>query len=115
MTRRKNPYPGVRKNIVKGRIYWQFEAGDHRCNIPGPYGSAEFKAAYEAALAGVQAPRSTAAPDTLAWLVEQYLGSLKFQNLSPSRKRSIRGELDWLREMAGKYHYVRLQVRHIGR
>ncbi|OWJ76989.1 integrase [Haematobacter genomosp. 1] len=61
----------------------------------------------------MKAPRSTADPDTLAWLVEQYLSSLKFQNLSPSRKRSIRGELDWLREMAGKYHYVRLQVRHV--
>ncbi len=45
MTRRKNPYPGVRKNVVKGRIYWKFERGDFRINIPGPYGSAEFLAA----------------------------------------------------------------------
>jgi hypothetical protein len=36
MTRRKNPYPGVRKNVVKGRIYWKFERGDFRINIPGP-------------------------------------------------------------------------------
>lgn len=30
MTRRKNPFPGVRKNRVKGRLYWKFEAGDFR-------------------------------------------------------------------------------------
>ncbi|WP_283178476.1 tyrosine-type recombinase/integrase [Gemmobacter sp. 24YEA27] len=113
MTRRKNPYPGVRKNIVKGRIYWKFEAGDFRCNIPGPYGGPEFLAAYEAALKGAKAPASTTEAGTVSWLIEQYLGSLKFLNLSPSRKRSIRGELDWLRGTAGKYHFARLEVRHI--
>lgn len=113
MRRRKNPYPGVRKNIVKGRIYWRFEVGDFRCNLPGPYAGPEFVAAYEAALAGARVPRSTAEPDTVSWLIEQYLGSLKFQNLSPSRKRSIRGELDWLRATAGKYHFARLEVRHV--
>lgn len=113
MNRRKNPFPGIRKNVVKGRIYWKFERGDHRCNIPGPYGSAEFLAAYEAALKGAKAPASSTAPDTVSWLIEQYLGSLKFLNLSLSRKRSIRGELDWLREVAGQYHFARLEVRHI--
>lgn len=113
MTRRKNPFPGVRKNFSKGRLYWKFEAGDFRCNLPGPYGSPEFLAAYEAALAGAKAPRSTATPDTVAWLIEQYLGSLRFKNLSASRKRSIRGELDWLRAEAGKYHFARLAVRHV--
>lgn len=113
MTRRKNPYPGVRKNIVKGRIYWKFEAGDFRCNIPGPYGGPEFLAAYEAATKGAKIPVSTAEPGTVSWLIEQYLGSLKYLNLSASRKRSIRGELDWLRGTAGKYHFARLEVRHI--
>lgn len=113
MTRRKNPFPGVRKNPVKGRIYWRFEAGDFRCNIPGPFGSPEFLAAYEAALNGAKAPKITAEPGTVAWLIEQYLGSIKFHDLSTSRKRSIRGELDWLREMAGKYHFASLKVKHV--
>lgn len=113
MTRRKNPYPGVRKNFSKGRLYWKFEMNGFRCNVPGPYGSPAFKAAYEAALAGAKAPRSSAAPDTVAWLIEQYLGSLKFKNLSDSRKRSIRGELDWLRRVAGDLPFKRLEVRHI--
>ena len=114
MKRRKNPYPGVRKNVVKGRVYWKFERGDFRTNIPGPYGSPEFLAAYEAALAGAKASSSsTTLPGTLEWLIEQYLGSLRFRNLSDSRKRTIRLELDWLRREAGKYQFERLEVRHV--
>lgn len=113
MTRRKNPFPGVRKSIVKGHVYWRFEAGDFRTNLPSPYGGAEFVAAYEAAVKGAKAQRVTTEPGTVAWLIEQYLGSLKYQGLSVSRKRSIRGELDWLRGAAGKYHFADLRVKHI--
>lgn len=113
MKRRKNPYPGVRKNFSKGRIYWRFDMKGFRCNIPGPYGSARFKAAYEAALTGATSPRSSAEPDSVAWLIEQYLGSLRFKNLSDSRKRTLRRELDWLRRVAGDLPYPRLEVRHI--
>ena len=49
----------------------------------------------------------------MSWLIEQYLGGLRYKNLSDSRKRSIRGELDWLRDIAGKYHFARLEVKHI--
>lgn len=111
--KRRNPYRGVRKNIVKGRIYWRFEQNDFRCNVPGPFGSPDLKAAYEAALNGAKAPRSTAQPEIVDWLIEQYLGSLQFRNLSVSRKRSIRGELDWLRDAAGKFHFARLGVKHV--
>lgn len=113
MTRRKNQFPGVRKNVVKGRIYWRYQKGDYRCNLPGPYGSPEFIAAYEAALLGSKAPASSAVSGTVAWLVEQYLGSKRFKDLSLSRKRSIRAELDWIRENAGKYHFAALKVKHI--
>lgn len=113
MTRRKNPFPGVRKNMAKGRLYWRFQLGDFCTNLPGPYGSPAFVAAYEAALSGAKAPRTTAPPGTLAWLIEQYLGSLRFQKLSQSRKRSIRGELDWLRERAGAGIFASMKVRHV--
>lgn len=113
MKRRKGPYPEVTPNRVKGRIYWRFRANGFSANLPGPWGSPAFKAAYEAALAGSRAPRTNAAPDTVAWLVEQYLGSLRFKNLSDSRKRSIRGELDWLRRVSGDLPFARLEVRHV--
>ena len=113
MTRRKNPYPGVRKNFSKGRLYWKFDMNGFRCNLPGPYGSEAFRAAYEAALAGAKAPRTSAEPDSVSWLIEQYLASLRFRNLAASRKRSLRNELDWLRKTAGDLPFKRLEVRHI--
>ncbi|MGC9448566.1 tyrosine-type recombinase/integrase [Cereibacter johrii] len=114
MKRARGKYPYVRRNVVKGRIYWKFEKDGFRCNLPGPWGSSEFVAAYEAALNHAKAPKaSTAIEGTLSWLIEHYLGSLRFQNLSDSRKRTIRHELDWLREQAGKYHFARLEVRHV--
>lgn len=111
---RKNPFPGVRKNVVKGRVYWRFDRGGVRCNLPGAYGSAEFRAAYEAAVAGIAAPKGpTPEHGTLSWLIAQYLGSLRYANLSDGRRYTIRHELDWLREEAGKYHFADLGVRHI--
>lgn len=114
MTRRKKAFDYVTPNTVKGKVYWRFRRNGFSTNIPGPYGSPEFLAAYEAALAGSKTPRSsTALAGILAWLIEQYLRSLRFKNLSDSRKRTIRLELDWLREQAGKYHFERLEVRHV--
>lgn len=113
MKRRKGPYPEVTQNRSKGRLYWRFRVPGFSCNIPGPWGSPAFKAAYEAALDGSRTPKANAAPGTLAWLIEQKLGSLGFRNLSASRKRSLRGELDWLRREAGDLPFARLKVRHI--
>ena len=66
MSRRTNKtYPYVRKSIVKNRIYWRFERGDFRTNLPSPYGSPEFIAAYEAALERVRLPKSRAGSGTI--------------------------------------------------
>ncbi|WP_240794105.1 tyrosine-type recombinase/integrase [Pseudorhodobacter turbinis] len=45
--------------------------------------------------------------------MEQYLGGAKYRNLSDSRKRSIRGELDWLHGVAGDLPFSRLGVKHV--
>lgn len=119
MKRRKNPFPGVsrvtdRHGIVRWRLRITKKGVKIDTYLPGAYGSAEFRAAYEAAIAGAKVSKSsTAPPGTLAYLIEQYLGSLKFKNLSDSRKRTIRLELDWLRKEAGKYQFARLNVRHV--
>lgn len=112
---RRNPFPYVTRTVSRhGAVMWRFRKAPIDTYLPGAYGSVEFRAAYEAALAGAKAPnRSTVERGSLAWLVEQYLGSLRFKNLSESRRRTIRQELDWLREQAGKYHYADLKVRHI--
>jgi len=115
MTRRKNPFPGVcRLTDRHGRTRFRYRSKGADCYLPGPYGSTAFVAAYDAAREGTRHQvKSTTPAGTLAWLVEQYLGGLRFKNLSVSRKRSIRGELDWLREVAGKYAYSRIEVRHV--
>lgn len=109
MSRRKGKkYPYVRKNIVKGRIYWRFEKGDFRTNIPGPFGSSDFEAAYEAALEHVKLPKMRAKTDTIGWLIEQFLSSDRYKYSSPIRK-----EFDWLREQAGDLPFARMKVRHV--
>jgi len=103
MIRRKNPYPGVTRIVDRhGQTRFRFRSKGFTCYLPGPYGSVAFRAAYDGAIDGTKSPnRSTTPHGTLAWLVDQYLASPKYRNLSESRKRSIRGELDWLRTVAG--------------
>ncbi|HMQ40251.1 MAG TPA: tyrosine-type recombinase/integrase [Paracoccus sp. (in: a-proteobacteria)] len=114
MSRRKGKkYPYVRKNIVKGRIYWRFEKGDFRTNIPGPFGSSDFDSAYEAALEHVKLPKVRAKTDTIGWLIEQFLSSDRYKYSSPIRKETLRYQFDWLREQAGDLPFARMEVEHV--
>lgn len=119
MKRRLNPFPGVsRVRDRHGAVRFRFRSRSLDTYLPGPYASAEFRAAYEAAVAGAKVPnRSTAAHGTFAWLIEAYLSSLRFKNLSSSRKRTIRAELDWLRDKEGGHigdlPMARFGVRHV--
>ena len=115
MTQRKNPFPGVTRSPDRhGVVRFRFRKGSFTTYLPGPYGSVAFRAAYDEAMAGAKAPnRSTTPHGTLAWLIESYLGSPKYKNLSDSRKRSIRGELDWLRGIAGTAQFKDFQTRHV--
>lgn len=111
--RRKKKYPWVRKNIVKGRIYWRFQRGNFSTNLPGPFGSADFEAAYEAALEQVRLPKARAKAGTMGWLIEQFLGSLRYRSSSEIRKATLRYQLDWIREQTGDLPFARMKVRHV--
>ena len=104
---RKNPFPGVTRTVDRhGKVRWRFrKQGRADLYLPGAFGSAEFRAAYEAALQGTKtpAPRTNATYGTLAGLIETCLRSPKFLSLSDVRRASLRRELDWLRDQAGKY------------
>jgi integrase len=117
MTRRKNPFPGVTRVVDRhGKVRWRFRRkGRADLYLPGPFGSIDFRAAYEAAVEGTKAPapKSRAGYGTLAWLIEEYLRSSKHLNLSDVRRSSIRRELDWLRKEAGKYQIGSLAARHV--
>lgn len=113
MIRRRNPFPGVTRATDRhGRVRWRYRRGGVDCYLPGPYGSPEFRAAYEAA-ANARPVRSTARPGTLAWLIEHYLGSRKFAELAPATRASQRREFDWLRQTAGAYPFAQCRTRDV--
>lgn len=113
MTRPRNPFPGVTRTVDRhGRVRWRFRKAGFSTYLPGPYGSAEFRAAYEAA----QAERpsySTATPGSLAWLIESYLASPDFAELAESSKRPRRRVYDWLRKVAGHLPFARCRVQDV--
>ncbi|MBN2629091.1 MAG: tyrosine-type recombinase/integrase [Rhodobacteraceae bacterium] len=113
--KRKNPFPGVTRIVDQhGTTRFRYRCKGFSTYLPGPYASVAFRAAYDAAVEGAKTPnRSTTPQGTLAWLIEAYLGSPKYRNLSDSRKRSIRGEMDWLRGIAGDLPFAKLGTRHI--
>lgn len=116
MTKRK-PFPGVTRAVDRhGKVRWRFRSKTgFSVYLPGPYNSAEFRAAYEEALKGAAAPaeRGSATYGTMSWLIEQYLRSTRYSDLSPGRKRSLRGLLDWIREKRGHLPFNMMATRHV--
>jgi hypothetical protein len=78
--------------------------------LPGPPGSCEFNAAYEAALNEKPIPASVHKAASLGKLIAEYYGSVDFQNLKPNSKKAYRIVLDPL----SRQHGHRL-VRDMGR
>lgn len=101
------PMPRHRKPFVQrektrhGKYVWYFRRGDGpRIRLPGEYESAEWGAAYEAALGGTKPPPPTST-GTMRWLVERYYGSAKFAGLAPDTQKFRRGILDRVIKTAG--------------
>ncbi|OWV52181.1 integrase [Mameliella alba] len=116
MPRPKNPYPGVTRVTDRhGKVRWRFRRKGFSCYIQGAFGSAEFRASYEAATneARTPAPYSAETHGTLSWLIEHYLRSPKHKNKSDTTRRVLRRELDWLRSVAGSLPVASFRVRHI--
>ena len=118
MRKQKNPYPGVTRIVDRhGKVRWRFrgKGGAGSTYLPGPYGGPEFRHAYEEAVAGVasSAKVNHAVHGSLGWAVTNYLASSRYRGLSDSRKRSLRGELDWLRTQAGDLPLSRFGVVHV--
>lgn len=112
---RKNPFPGVTSITDRhGKRRFRFRRKGFTCYLPGPYGSTEFRAAYDAAIEGAKSPiRSTAQRGTVAWLIEQKLADPRFKALSSARRKTLRGQLDWVRAQAGDLPFALLGTHHI--
>jgi hypothetical protein len=95
----KPKFWGVEPNRNRhGRLRWYFrrDRKSRRVRLPDAYGSPEFEAAYEAAVAGkplpmlpgqglIQARR--ASRGKLGWLIKLYLQSAEFQAARPATRR----------------------------
>lgn len=116
--RRRNPYPGLTRVIDRhGRVRWRFRMkGRPACYVHGEYGSKEFEANYDRALAS-----QPVFPDTLnrnphgsfSWLIEQYLRSPDFQRIGKIYRRNLQYEIERFRQEHGRRPVSGLEARHV--
>lgn len=90
MPKQKLPY--VNRHVNRhGKVYWFFRARHgERIRLPGDYGSPEWRAAYDAALAGQtvgKPPEVRASGGTLRWLVEHWKRSSDWAQTSPATRK----------------------------
>jgi integrase len=83
------PPPHLHREISRhGKPRWYVRRGKgRRVRLPGEYGSAEFLAAYDAALGGVAKPQKSPLSGTFAWALSLYRGSQAWASLSPATRR----------------------------
>src|SRR4029077_8191989 len=85
-----------RETTRHGRTVWyvRLDRGK-RVRLHGDYGSPEFQAAYEAAIAGSPAPGSAAKfnAQSLGWLIERYRESTAWAKLSQATRQQREGIL----------------------
>ncbi len=118
MRRLRNPFPGVtvmddRHGKRRYRLRRQINGRSVDVYLPGPYGSPAFRAAYDEAVEGVRVTPRRSAPGTVGYLVNTYLQSNGFKDLSPATRRAKRSRLDWIRETIGQGRYATMEVRHV--
>lgn len=83
-------FPFLRRETNRhGNVVWYFRRGDgKRIRLRGEYGSIQFKAEYDAALAGKAISRRRGpVSGTIAWLVARYQDSRHFASLKESTRR----------------------------
>jgi integrase len=93
--------------------------GFRRAALPGLPGSAEFMAAYQAALAGktasqhVEIGAARSKPGSVAAAVAAYFGSIDFNSLAPATQRDRRLILERFREIHGEKTFAGLERKHV--
>ena len=118
MKHRRNPFPGVstkpdRHGKLRHRLRRIVKGHKVDAYLPGPYGSPEFREAYEEACEGARVAGRRAPAGSVAALVTAYLDSSAFRRLADTTRRDVRGRLDWLREAIGQARYAKIEPRHV--
>ena len=121
MIKRKNPFPGVGNKPTTdrhGRKRWRLRKTVKGRKIDvylhGPYGSAEFRADYDAAINPPALERATSTiPGTFDHVITHYLSSKGFNSLRASTRRPKRGRLDAIRALIGSARMADLEPHHV--
>nr|WP_278521198.1 tyrosine-type recombinase/integrase [Brucella anthropi] len=106
MPRPRKPY--IQREVTRhGKTIWYFRRGkEKRIRLPGQFGSKEFNAAYDAALAGQEVPKVQKSSHTsLRWLVDQYYASGRYSLLKPFTQRSRKIMLEGVCRTGGDLNF----------
>jgi integrase len=103
--------PHLHRQITQhGKVVWYVRIGKGpRSRIRAPFGTPEFDAEYQAALAGSTRPtRSRVAAGTLAWLIERYRGTIAWTDLSLATRRNRENHFKQVIKTAGAQQIRRI-------
>jgi hypothetical protein len=122
MSRARKTFPGVGNQPTidrHGKRRWRLRKklpGGKRIDtyLPGPFGSVEFRSAYESAILGEGLDSPNTLPrGTFDYLIAHYKGSEAFLSLADSTRYSKGKRLDWIGSVLGKGDYRDLQPIHV--
>ena len=118
--KRRDPFPGVNKTFDRhGKPRWRLRRSVKGrkvdCYIAAPYGSTEFRAQYEAAIAGESGGGTRSAVGTFDHLIEAYFKSREWKSLRASTQKAKRNRLEYIRQKIGTAQIAALQPRHVAK
>ena len=116
MPRPRLPY--LQRESARGRVFWYVRVSRDlpRVRIKGEYGSPEFMADYQAAVAGQQLPNRSLGKDrkgTLAWLVAEWKKSSASNLASPATRKQRDNILLHVLEKSGDKPFAAITEQHI--
>ncbi|MDU9005732.1 tyrosine-type recombinase/integrase [Sedimentitalea todarodis] len=121
MSKRKNPFPGVgnkptvdRHGGKRWRLRKTIKGRKIDVYLAGTYGSAEFRAEYDAAVSPpAVTSASGAVPGTFDHVITHYLSGKGFKSLEASTRKPKRGRLDAIRALIGTARLADLEPYHV--
>lgn len=96
-----------------GTWCWYVRKGSKRTRLPDEYGTEEFWAAYDAAVAGEPLKVSSAKSGTLKWLVEKYKTGGDFLSLKESSRAARDRFLQQSVKLSGGVMFAKIGRKHI--
>jgi hypothetical protein len=106
MPRPRLPYLS-RETTRHGKPVWYVRLNDKRTRLRADYGTPEFKAEYQAALAGTpRAAKGGAQQGTLAWLIERYRETAAWRDLSLATRRQRENIFAYVIKTGGDQPFV---------